>query len=291
MKKHCAAYFALTKPGIVTMVLVTTAIGYLLGSYGSPDWITLAWTLLGTACTAAGGAALNHYIERDFDKCMTRTSHRPLVVGSVTPAGALLFGSLLVVIGIGILAHQVNYLTSFLSCLTAALYLFLYTPLKRVTGWNTFIGAIPGALPPVGGWTAATGSLNIEAFFLFLILFVWQHPHFFAIAWLYRDDYNKAGMKMLPCIDTPDMKRTARQTLFFSCLLVPVSILPAASGFFTSSVYLAGAVALSVMMLLGGIAFSNNANHSSARALLFSSLIYLPALFICIIFEIALLSF
>ena len=291
MKKALSAYFELTKPGIVCMVLVTTCIGFILGSYGSPDWALLSWTLLGTTGAAAGGAMLNHYIERDLDKLMPRTQNRPLVTGAATPVIALVLGVLLALVGVGVLVHKVTYLTSFLSCLTAALYLFLYTPLKQVTGWNTFVGAIPGALPPVGGWTAATGSLELEAFFLFLILFVWQHPHFFAIAWLYREDYKKANMKMLPCIDSEDMKRTARQTLIFSCLLVPVSILPAATGFFTSSVYLVGAIALSVMMLTGGVLFSYNVSRDSARALLFSSLIYLPALFLCILFEIMLLPY
>lgn len=285
MRKQQHPYIELTKPGIVIMVLVTSALGFILGSAGSPQLSLLLWTLFGTALSAGGSTALNHYLERDLDALMKRTQNRPLVTGAVSPQAARAYGLILLVSGLLVLYVATNWLTAALSAATAFLYLCVYTPLKRVTSWNTFVGAIPGAIPPVGGWVAATGSMDLEAWFLFAILFVWQHPHFFAIAWLCRDDYARAGFRMLPVIDTAEKNRTRKQTIFYSCLLLPISILPATAGLFSSQIYLLGATAFSVMMLMGGMYFSQNQSRESARALLFSSLIYLPALFLCIIVD------
>ena len=272
------------------MVLVSTTIGFLLGFQSPLNLTLLTWTLFGTYLISAGGAALNHYIERDLDPLMARTCNRPLASGRLKPHEALIFGCLLALLGLGILAHQVNFLTSLLAVITAGTYIFVYTPLKRVTWLNTLVGAIPGALPPVGGFTAASGHLGLEAWFLFAILFIWQHPHFYAIALLYKDDYASAGFKMLPCVDDKNASKTARHIIFFSCLLVPISILPATTGMFTSTTYLAGAISLSVMMLIGGIEFRRTRSRLAARSLLISSLVFIPGLFICILADLAISS-
>ncbi len=269
---------SLTKPRIVTMVLVTTALGYLLGAQGNINHEILTCLLIGTCCTAAGGAALNHYAERDYDSLMQRTRNRPLVNNRLEPRSALVFGLALALFGVTLLAVKVNLITTSLAAITAILYIAVYTPLKRKTWLNTFVGAIPGALPPVGGWAAATEEINLGAWLLFAILFVWQHPHFYAIAWIYKEDYAKAGFKMLPSVDT-EGTATFRQIMIYSVLLVPVSLLPAIYGLSTSALYVWGATALGVMMLTGGVVFRQTQTNDSARSLLYASLLYLPALF------------
>ena len=270
------SYKELTKPRIVSMVLVTASIGYFLGGHGIESWWVFAATLLGTAMTAAGSGVLNHYLERDVDKRMDRTRNRPLPSGVISPNAALLFGIYLVLAGVLLLLAAVNLLTAFLALLTAFLYTLVYTPMKRLTWWNTLVGAVPGALPPMGGWTAATGHVDAGAWALFLILFVWQIPHFYAIAWMFRDDYRKGGFKMLPVIE-PDGKSTFRQIVVFCILLIPVSLLPTALHL-TGAAYAVGAVPLGLLFLYTGLVLGRKAGFSDARRVLRMSIVYLPAL-------------
>lgn len=270
-------YLELTKPRINTLVLVTTALGFTLaGGGGGQPWL-MAWTLLGTACAAGGAAALNHYLERDADASMRRTRSRPLPTGKVTASSVMSFGILLVLVGLAVLVVQVNLLTAFLALLTAFLYVVVYTPLKRLTWLNTTLGAIPGALPPVGGWAAATGSLDMGAWALFAILFAWQHPHFYAIAWIFRDDYRRGGFRMLPMEDD-DGRRTCRHILAFSVVLLLVSVLPAALGL-SGPVYLAGAILLGLAFLAAAVSLALTRTTLSARRVLRASIVYLPLLF------------
>lgn len=275
----------LAKTRIGTMVVLTTLLGFFLGANRSFEgkWLLLCYTLIGTFLSTSGAAALNCYLERDVDRLMKRTRKRPLPSGQLQAHEALSFGIICILAGTALLVWQVNLLTGFLALLSAFLYVLVYTPLKRLTWLNTAIGAIPGALPPVGGWAAATGSLTFEAWFLFIIMFLWQHPHFYAIAWMYKDDYARAGFKMLPVIDA-DGSRTMRQVLIFSLLLIPASVLPSLSGM-SGSIYFLGALILSWCMLIGGVMFIQSRSNQSARRLLIASVIYLPALFCLIAFD------
>jgi protoheme IX farnesyltransferase len=281
MKNRLSHYIALSKPRILVMVVLMTAAGFFLGAKALDPLDVFFWTLLGTAFSSAGSAALNNYLERDVDARMSRTTTRALPAGLISPNEALFFGVFTVVLGVTILAWQVNLLTGFLSLLTAFLYVLVYTPLKRITWWNTVVGAIPGALPPMGGWAAATGDLTIGAWIVFLILFVWQHPHFYAIAWMYRDDYEQGGFKMLPVV-YPDGKRTFRQIVGFSILLIPVSLLPYCYGI-AGSVYAVGMTLLGVGMLAVGIKAWRTHSNEDARALLQASIVYLPLFFALIL--------
>lgn len=276
-----AAYVCLTKPRILTMVLVMSAAGFFLGAKSLKPIDTFVIMLLGTALSSGGAAVLNNYIERDSDQKMHRTKTRPLPKGIITPSEALQFGLTLVLMGVTLLAWQVNLLTGFLSLLTVFLYVLVYTPLKRVTWWNTVIGAIPGALPPMGGWTAATGHLDLGAWILFLILFVWQHPHFYAIAWMYKDDYERGGFKMLPVVD-PDGRSTFRQVIWFSLALLPVSLLPTFCGM-AGMVYGWGIAILGISMLIIGLNLQKSHSIQDAKRLLRASVIYLPLFFILIL--------
>jgi len=237
--------------------------------------------LVGTALSSGGAAVLNNYLERDCDSKMDRTKTRPLPQGTITPSEALSFGLLLVLLGVGLLAWQVNLLTGFLSLLTVFLYVLVYTPLKRITWLNTVIGAVPGALPPVGGWAAATGHLDAGAWILFLILFIWQHPHFYAIAWMYKEDYSRGGFKMLPVVD-PEGSSTFRQVIIFSLLLIPASLLPMANGM-AGAFYGWGIFALGLGLLAIGVHLSRTRSVKDARLLLKASVIYLPLFFILIL--------
>jgi protoheme IX farnesyltransferase len=279
--RKVSAYVCLTKPRILLMVLVMSAAGYFLGAQSLRPLDTFVIMLLGTALSSGGAAVLNNYLERDCDIKMHRTKTRPLPAGQVTPSEALSFGLILVLLGVSLLAWQVNLLTGFLSLLTVFLYVLVYTPLKRVTWWNTVIGAIPGALPPMGGWVAATGNLDLGAWVLFLILFVWQHPHFYAIAWMYREDYRRGGFKMLPVVE-PDGRSTFRQVIWFSLVLVPVSLLPGFLGM-AGAVYTWGMAVLSLGMLWYGIVLARTHSVQDARVLLKASIIYLPLFFILIL--------
>lgn len=274
-------YLELTKPRIVTMVLVTSAMGFYLGGKGEGDIVTLIWLLAGTALTCGGSAALNNYLERDADALMHRTRNRALVTGTIDPEYAKLFGITLSLVGTVMLVVHVNLLSGFLALLTVFLYVFLYTPLKRTTPLNTVIGAIPGALPPMGGWAAATGSIGIGGWILFLIMFVWQHPHFFAIAWMYKDDYKDGGFKMLPVVD-PTGESTFRAIMYTTIALIPVSFLPTLFGL-SGYVYLSGAMILGLYMLCYGVKLSRSGTILDARKLLRASIVYLPVLLILII--------
>src|SRR5499425_3159642 len=222
-------YLELTKPRILAMVLVTTTLGSLLGSGNHGSFALLILTLLGVGGATGGAAVLNNYLERDFDAKMARTRERALPAGLIEPLRALSFGVGLVLAGVLLLAIEVNLLAGFLVLLAAFLYVLVYTPLKRITWWNTTFGAIPGAIPPMVGWAAATGHVGPGAWVLFAILFAWQHPHFFAIAWMFRDDYRAAGFRMLPVIEPSGLK-TVRLTVGFSLVLVGVSLLPTLLG-------------------------------------------------------------
>lgn len=278
------AYIELTKPRILSLVLVTSAIGYFLGGEGIKSVPIFFCTLIGTALSCGGAGVLNHYLERDVDLLMHRTSRRPLPLGMVSPTNALLFGIILVLIGTTLLVSEVNLLTGFLALLTSFLYVLVYTPLKRITWLNTFVGAIPGALPPVGGWTAATGSIDTGAWLLFFILFVWQIPHFYAIAWLFREDYARGGFKMLPVVE-PDGRSTFRQVIWYSALLIPVSLLPAFTGM-SGEVYFWGVLILSAWILATGINLAKTRTYMHAKKLLKATVIYLPVLLALIVLDV-----
>ena len=284
MQPSAQSYLSLFKPRIGLMVLIATAIGYLLGGAGRVIPAQLALLLLGTLLSCAGAACLNSYLERDLDARMPRTCLRPIPSGRVSPAHALAVGTLLCLAGTALLAWGVNLLTAFLALLTCFLYVLVYTPLKRVTWLNTCVGAIPGALPPMGGWAAATGDLGLGAFALFLILYIWQHPHFYAIAWMYREDYAQGGFKMLPVVDTPDGQRTFRQILIFSIALIPVSVLPAMSGILGAP-YVVGACLGSALMFYAGLVASDSRTINDARKLLRCSLVFLPTLLVSIVID------
>jgi heme o synthase len=275
----------LVKPRIVSMVLVTTAIGYYLGAGGFSGLVNLLLTLLGTALAAGGSAALNNYLERDIDAHMPRTMNRVLPSGRIDPSVALAFGVLLVLSGVALLAWLVNLLAAFLVLLTAFLYVLVYTPLKKLTWWNTPIGAIPGALPPMVGWATASNELSAGAWILFAILFIWQHPHFYAIAWMYRDDYARAGFKMLSVVD-PTGNRVFRQAIWFSLVLIPVSMLLSWLGI-TGDIYFVGAILIGAAMLAATVLLWNLRTLAAARRVLMASVFYLPALLALILLDAA----
>src|SRR5580692_11901152 len=224
-KSWVSVFSDLVKARLTTLVLLTTAVGFYVGWHGPMNWLLLLNTLAGTGLVAAGASALNQWLERDYDAKMRRTQSRPLPSGRLQPTTVALFGGITSVAGLIYLAAAVNLLTSVLGAVTLVSYVFIYTPLKRVTWLNTAVGAIPGALPPLMGWTAARGELTGEGWALFAILFFWQLPHFFAIAWMYRDEYAKAGFKMLPGIDA-DGSRTAQQSVSNTLALLLASLFP-----------------------------------------------------------------
>ncbi len=271
-----ADFLMLTKPRVVLMVLVTTAVGYYLGSTGVLDGLRLLQTLFGTALAAAGTIALNQYLERDGDALMERTRLRPLPDGRIEPTQALLFGVAITVGGIAYQALTVDLLTALVTALTAVSYLFVYTPLKRKTSLCTIPGAISGALPPVTGWVAARGELGPGAWVLFAILFLWQIPHSLGIAWLYRDDYARAGIRLLPVVE-PEGQSTARQVVSHCLALLAVGLLPTLIGI-TGSAYFLGALALGTGFLVCGVLLAVSRSAGDARRLVFASLVYLPAL-------------
>ncbi|HEX9593592.1 MAG TPA: heme o synthase [bacterium] len=271
---HIRSYIELTKPRIVAMVLVTASVGFYLGGHGFHDGARLAMALIGIAMGSAGAAALNAYLEQEHDAQMARTRNRAIPSGLIHPMRALLFGTLLTITGVLLLALQVNLLTAFLVLLAAFLYVLVYTPMKRLTWLNTSVGAIPGAIPPLAGWAAATGHLEPRAWILFAVLFLWQHPHFYAIAWMYRDDYRRAGFKMLPPSD-PTGARAFRHILIYCALLLIVSLQPTNMGL-TGSVYVWGVGALGFGFGLFGWNLALSGAVADARRLLKASVVYLP---------------
>jgi protoheme IX farnesyltransferase len=276
-----AAYVSLTKPRIVIMVLVTVGVGFLLGARGSAHPAILALTLLGTGLVAGGASTLNQWLERARDARMRRTANRALPAGRVTAVEALLFGLALGIVGTLILLAGTNWLAAAVSAATLLLYVMVYTPLKSRTTLNTAIGAIPGALPPVIGWAAATETLGIEPFALFLIVFLWQFPHFLAIAWIYREDYARGGMKMLPGVD-PQGVLTGRQATAYALALVPVGLLPATIGL-AGPLYFVGALVLGLIYLVAAARFWVGVSDSTARRLLRTSFVYLPAVLLLLV--------
>jgi protoheme IX farnesyltransferase len=274
-----SAYLELTKPRITVFILMSTAIGFLCGSHLGAHWslFTLLNTILGTALIASGTAALNQWYEREADAKMNRTKARPIPSGRVTPNQALVFGLALSVAGFVELSIGANVLTGMLGLFTMASYLLVYTPLKQRSPISTTIGAIPGAMPPLIGYAAAAGILNAEAWVLYAILFLWQFPHFYAIAWMYRDDYARAGIQMLPVVE-PDGESTARRMWLFSLILIPVSVLPKYFGG-AGNWYVAGAVALGLMFLWSGVRASLERTRPRARQVLLASVVYLPLLY------------
>ena len=269
-------FYELTKPRMNFLVVITTMVGFCVASRGPIEWLLLVHTLLGTAMTAAAASVLNQFIERDYDALMPRTKNRPLPAGRIAPREALLMGVSVGVTGVAYLALLVNPLTALVGFATLASYVFVYTPLKRRTSLNTVVGAVPGALPPVMGCTAALGALSPEALVLFAILFFWQMPHFLAIAILYRDDYALAGFKMLPVVDE-DLNFTSRQIVLYATALVPVSLMPSLIGM-AGAAYFACAVLMGLAFLSFGVSCATSRTRADARKLFVASIIYLPLL-------------
>jgi protoheme IX farnesyltransferase len=274
---------ALTKPRVVVMVLVSTLVGYDVGLTGSADYVRMLHLLVGTLLAAGGTLALNQYWERDVDARMDRTRARPLPGGRLQPLEALGFGVALTMLGTAYLATLVGAVAAQVTAATAVLYLFAYTPLKRRTALCTLVGAVPGALPPVAGWAAARGDITVGAWVLFGILFLWQLPHTLSIARLYREDYARAGMRLLPVID-PNGASTERQILFACLGLLAVSSLPAVIGW-TGPIYLAGALVLGLVFVAVGMMQALAPSARSARRVLLVSLLYLPLLLALLAFD------
>ncbi len=279
-----SAYYELTKPRISMLVLITTALGFYLGGKGVHSFSALFFTLLGAGLTCGGASALNHYLERDSDAKMERTKNRPIPTGLIHPQNAMIFGILLILLGVFLLYWRVNLLTAFLSLLTAFLYVLVYTPMKKITWLNTTIGAIPGAIPPMGGWAAATGNLDFGAWILFLILFVWQHPHFYSIAWMFKDDYAKGGFKMLPVVE-PSGKNTFLQIILFSIALIPISLMPTLTGL-SGRIYFSGALILGCGLLYLGTTLARSKSVQDARKMLRATVFYLPILLALIVIDV-----
>ena len=275
-KSLVGVFCELVKARLTFLVLLTTLVGFYVGSAGAIHVALMLYALAGTGLLACGAAALNQLLERQYDAKMQRTADRPLPSGRLQPEMALIFGGVCSIGGLVLLASAVNLLTSFLGALTLISYLFIYTPLKRVTWLNTAIGAVPGALPPLMGWTAARGELGGEGWSLFAILFFWQIPHFLAIAWLYRDQYANAGFVMLPSIDR-DGFRTGRQAVSHAAGLIVASLMPAFFGL-AGVIYFAGALLLGALFLGAAVLFARTLTTERARQLFFASILYLPLL-------------
>jgi len=269
-------FWDLTKPRMNFLVLVTTMVGYYMAARGWGEWGRFTSTLLGTALTAAGASVLNQAMEREFDALMRRTANRPLPAGRVRPIEAWIFGAALSAGGIAVLAVFVNLLTALLGAITLAIYLFLYTPAKRHTTLCTIIGAVPGALPAMVGFTAADGAITAPALAVFAILFVWQMPHFLSIAILCRDDYARGGFRMLPVLDE-SLDVSTRQILLYSLTLIPVSLFPVALQM-AGWIYFAAAVVLSLVFCGFGLVCAKTKSRADARQLFFASIVYLPCL-------------
>jgi protoheme IX farnesyltransferase len=270
------AYVALTKPDVSFLVLMTTAAGFYMGSRGTVEWLHLMQTVFATLLIAAGTATLNHYIERDSDRYMRRTASRPLPSGQLQPREALWFGVILSVAGAADLYFIAGTLASALGILTSLSYLLAYTPLKKRTVWATAVGAFPGAIPPMIGWVAATGTLDRGAWLLFAILFLWQFPHFYAIAWMYREDYARAGILMLPVVDR-EGTRTFRQIILTAVALVGVSLLPAVMGL-AGVRYFFGALVVSTALVQVCLWAASSRTNARAKWLMHATVLHIPVL-------------
>jgi protoheme IX farnesyltransferase len=270
-------FYELTKPRMNFLVVCTTAVGFSMAPHHGGHWMTLLHAILGTAMTAASASVLNQLVEREYDALMPRTRNRPLPGGRISPGEALAMGVLLGVAGVAYLALMVNVLTALLGAITLASYVWVYTPMKRVSSLNTVVGAVPGAIPPMMGWAAATGALGPEALALFGILFLWQMPHFLAIAILYKRDYAAGGFKMLPVVD-PGLRLTSWMIVLYGLALLPVSLMPVGVGM-AGRVYLTGATLLGLAFLSYCVSCAVSKERVDARKLFFASIIYLPVLF------------
>jgi len=281
-----ASYVALTKPRITVFVAMTAFVGFVAGTSGPFSALLgplLLHTLLGTALVASGTSAFNQVREADLDGLMRRTQDRPLPSGRISLRGAALFAGALSAIGLAELLVFTNVLTAALAAFTLVSYVGLYTPMKTRSPASTVVGAVPGALPPLGGYTAATGAFGLPGVALFAILFVWQLPHFFAIGWRHRADYARAGVRILPVLD-PSGRRTARQTLLWTAVLLPVSLLPSLVGT-TGFAYAFGAFVLTLLFLRSSLAFARETTDGRARSLFFASISWLPAILILLVLD------
>ena len=280
-RERVGAYVELTKPRITFLIVLTSAAGFGLASRRGVDYVALLSALFGIALLSSGIATLNQYAERDLDGMMRRTAGRPLPTGKVAPWEALAFGAGLTVLAEIYLLVLVNPLSALLGLTVIAGYLFGYTPLKTRSSLSTVVGAFPGAVPPLIGWTAATGTLSIEAWVLFAILFLWQFPHFLAIAWMYREDYSRAGILMLPVVE-PDGRVTAQQIVVYTLMLIPVSLLPTVLGL-SGRIYFFGALLLGLLFLYSSVRAAFSMSRQQARQLLLASVLYLPLLFVLMV--------
>lgn len=278
VSRRMADYWAMTKPEVNFLVVLTSLAGFYLGSSRPLDLLLLLNMMAGTFLVASGTAVLNEVIEHSHDANMRRTASRPIPAGRVRPGEGLILGLALSAAGGIYLDLATNRLACFIALLTLAMYLVIYTPLKRKTPLCTLVGSVPGAMPPLIGWAAARGSLSFEAWILFAILFLWQFPHFTAIAWMYRQDYNRAGYVMLPPADHKG-RFMATQVVGFSLLLIPISLIPAMAGH-AGRVYLIGAAVLGVVFLYYGIRLALSRSNVLARRVVLASVIYLPLVFI-----------
>lgn len=282
-RERIAAFLELTKPRIAFMLVLTSAAGFYLGNRGTVDLVLFTNAMIGIALLAFGVATLNQWLERRTDVLMNRTAKRPLPTGKVTPVEALVFGAILCLSSELYLYFLVNPVTATLGITVIIGYVLLYTPLKTRTPASTAIGAIPGAMPPLMGWTAASGEITLGGWALFTFLFLWQFPHFLAIAWLYKDEYAKAGILMLPVVE-PSGRITARQIVLFAIMLVPVSLAPFFLGF-AGWIFLAAASVLGVWFLVESVRTARAKTPEMARRLLLVSVIYLPILFAVMVLD------
>lgn len=282
-RSRAADFLALTKPRLNSLVLMTSAAAYFLGGGHELPWMRLVHTVIGTALVAGGASALNQLWERDTDRLMRRTRLRPLPDARLHPQDALWFGIALSAVGIADLSLGVNPLTAAVAGVTLASYVWLYTPLKVRTSISTIVGAIPGALPAVIGWAAATNTLSVEGWVLFGIVFMWQMPHFLAIAWMFRDDYARAGMPLLPVIQ-PDGRTTGHQAVLYAAGLMPVSFLPTLVGL-ASAYYLVGAMVLGAVLIVLSLEFATTRSMPAARRLFLGTILYLPILWSVLLFD------
>jgi heme o synthase len=280
-RERISAYLELTKPRITFLIVLTSAAGFGLASRGRVDYVALVSAMFGIALLSSGIATLNQYAERDLDGLMRRTAVRPLPSGKLASWEALAFGAGLTMLAEVYLLVLVNPLSALLGLTVIAGYLFAYTPLKTRSSLSTVVGAFPGAVPPLIGWTAARGTLSVEPWVLFAILFLWQFPHFLAIAWMYREDYSRAGILMLPVVE-PDGRVTAQQIVVYTLMLVPVSLLPTMLGM-SGRVYFFGALVLGLLFLYTSVRAAFSMSRQKARQLLLASVLYLPLLFILMV--------
>jgi len=283
LPSRASDYVTLTKPRLNFLVLLTTAAAYSLGAGPGATLAAFAHTLLGTFLVAGGASALNQVWERDTDRLMRRTRMRPLADLRLQPAAGIIFGLLLCAAGAAELGYFLNPLAASVALFTAVSYVLFYTPLKTRTSLSTIVGALPGALPAVIGWAAATNTLSIEGWVLFGIVFMWQMPHFLAIAWMYRDEYAGAGMPLLPVIQ-PDGRSTGRQAVIYTAALIPLSMMPTGVGL-ASPWYMVGAMTLGAILMVMALEFSAKRTIDTARRLFFGSILYLPILWAILVYD------